>query len=415
MDTTRALILRRRSLLLGGAVAAAAVAGAGCSRGPDDEQRASSSSPPPTGRGFHGATQTGVATPAHAHSLAAAFHVLARDRAELAEALRDLSSSVQLLVEGVYPPDRDPAMPPAHTGVLGAVSVPVEATIAVGASLFDDRYGLADRHPRELVTMPFLANDRLDDAWSHGDVLLTLAADQPDAVLHGLRQLMRATRRTLSLHWVVDGYSRPDAPGSVAGRTQNRNLLGFKDGSANLHVANDAEMETFVWIADGDDQPWAVGGTYQVVRLIRLLVERWDRTALTEQESIIGRDKVSGAPLGLDAEEADPEYGDDPTGKRIPLDAHIRLARPRDAVTERQRMLRKGFNFQKGFDGAGLLDQGLAFVSYQRQLADFLAVQQRLAGERLEEYTLPFGGGFFFVLPGAQDSDDWLGRSLLDA
>jgi deferrochelatase/peroxidase EfeB len=86
-----------------------------------------------------------------------------------------------------------------------------------------------------------------------------------------------------------------------------------------------------------------------------------------------------------------------------------------DAVTERQRMLRKGFNFQKGFDGAGLLDQGLAFVSYQRQLADFLAVQQRLAGERLEEYTLPFGGGFFFVLPGAQDSDDWLGRSLLDS
>jgi deferrochelatase/peroxidase EfeB len=306
-------------------------------------------------------------------------------------------------------------MPPAHTGVLGAVSVPVEATIAVGASLFDDRYGLADRHPRELVTMPFLANDRLDDAWSHGDVLLTLAADRPDAVLHGLRQLMRATRRTLSLHWVVDGYSRPDTPGSVAGRTQNRNLLGFKDGSANLHVANDAEMETFVWIADGDDQPWAVGGTYQVVRLIRLLVERWDRTALTEQESIIGRDKVSGAPIGRDAEEADPEYRDDPTGKRIPLDAHIRLARPRDAVTERQRMLRKGFNFQKGFDGAGLLDQGLAFVSYQRQLADFLAVQQRLAGERLEEYTLPFGGGFFFVLPGAQDSDDWLGRSLLDA
>jgi deferrochelatase/peroxidase EfeB len=62
-----------------------------------------------------------------------------------------------------------------------------------------------------------------------------------------------------------------------------------------------------------------------------------------------------------------------------------------------------------------LLDQGLAFVSYQRQLADFLAVQQRLAGEWLEEYTLAFGGGFFFVLPGAQDAEDWLGRSLLDA
>ncbi len=79
----------------------------------------------------------------------------------------------------------------------------------------------------------------------------------------------------------------------------------------------------------------------------------------------------------------------------VPLDAHIRLANPRTPQAAGDLILRKGFNFQKGFDGAGLLDQGLAFVSYQRRLAQFLAVQERLTGERLEEYTLPFGGGFF--------------------
>ena len=42
-------------------------------------------------------------------------------------------------------------------------------------------------------------------------------------------------------------------------------------------------------------------------------------------------------------------------------------------------------------------------------------IQERRAGEPLEEYTLPFGGGFFFVLPGAEGADDWLGHSLLDA
>jgi Dyp-type peroxidase family len=225
--------------------------------------------------------------------------------------------------------------------------------------------------------MPYLANDRLDDAWSHGDLLITLASDRPDALLHALRQLMRGTRRWLSLHWVVDGCSRPDAPGSATGRTQNRNLLGFKDGSSNLAVGDDDGMTEFVWGGDGDDQPWAVGGTYQAVRLIRLRVERWDRAALGEQEAIIGRSKVSGAPLGLRREEADPAYDDDPSGQRIPVDAHVRLARPRNTSTDGQRIRRKGFNFQKGFDRAGILDQGLAFVSYQRRLADFLASRWR--------------------------------------
>jgi deferrochelatase/peroxidase EfeB len=40
-------------------------------------------------------------------------------------------------------------------------------------------------------------------------------------------------------------------------------------------------------------------------------------------------------------------------------------------------------------------------------------VQARLKGEPLEEYTLPVGGGFFFVLPGLRSDDAWLGEQLL--
>jgi len=290
--------------------------------------------------------------------------------------------------------------------------------VAVGASLFDDRFGLADRRPVELIQMPFLANDRLDPAWSHGDVLVSIASDRPDAVLHALRQLMRATRSGLVLAWVLDGYARPDAQ-PRAGRTDNRNLLGFKDGTANLPSADAEIMDELVWVGRdhnaGTEPAWTAGGTYVVARLIRLLVERWDRAALGEQEQIIGRKKVSGAVLGLAREEAEPDYAGDRAGDVVPLDAHIRLANPRTAESASDRLLRKGFNFHKGFDGAGLLDQGLAFVSYQRRLGQFLAVQERLKGEPLEEYTLPFGGGFFFVLPGARDRDDWLGRALLEA
>jgi deferrochelatase/peroxidase EfeB len=170
-----------------------------------------------------------------------------------------------------------------------------------------------------------------------------------------------------------------------------------------------------VWVGSGDGEPdWAVGGSYMAARTIRMFVERWDRTALGEQEAIMGRTKRTGAPLGAAREEDAPTFGDDPDGIRIPLDAHIRLANPRTAATDRNRILRRGYSYSRGFDGAGLLDQGLFFVCFQRDLeAGFMAIQARLAGEPLEEYIQGVGGGFFFVPPGVRDERDIIGGALL--
>jgi len=98
----------------------------------------------------------------------------------------------------------------------------------------------------------------------------------------------------------------------------------------------------------------------------------------------------------------------------VPLDAHIRLANPRDRRSAGRELLRRGFSYSRGVDGGGQLDQGLAFISYQRRLAHFLEASERLKGERLEEYIRPEGGGFFYALPGVTDDGDWLGRSLLE-
>jgi deferrochelatase/peroxidase EfeB len=145
-----------------------------------------------------------------------------------------------------------------------------------------------------------------------------------------------------------------------------------------------------------------------------MFVEHWDRTSLGEQEAIMGRHKGSGAPLGGEREEDAPVYDDDPDGRRTPLDAHIRLANPRTLDTADSLILRRGFSYSAGFDRAGQLDQGLAFVCFQRELEKgFLAVQARLDGEPLEEYVLPVGGGFFFALPGTEDPDRPLGADLL--
>ena len=355
---------------------------------------------------FEGPHQAGItALPIPEQGLVASFNVHSQDRAgaegDAAGAHRGdpRADGGQAAARRGTPPIR-----PSTRASSGRSRPPdnLSIVVGVGASLFDDRFGLADRKPKELVTMPFLANDRLDPKLSHGDVSIIFEAGHNDTVQFALRQLMRRTRSDLVLRWMIDGYARgigagqclgrrdPTKPAGVQGRNrQPRRRRRRADGSPRLGGPDDGEPE------------WAVGGSYQAVRIIRMFVEFWDRTQLAEQEALIGRAKVSGAPLGLTDEFDDPDYPEDPDGKRIKLDAHIRLANPRTPETEENLILRRGFNYSRGFDGAGRLDQGLAFIAYQRSLQKgFLTVQSRLKGEPLEEYIMPVGGGFFFVCRG---------------
>ena len=171
-------------------------------------------------------------------------------------------------------------------------------------------------------------------------------------------------------------------------------------------MTDDALMDRLVWTPDG--------GTYMAVRLIRMHLEFWDRVGLREQEGMIGRRRDTGAPLGGHDEFDDPRLDLDPKGDRIALDAHMRLANPRTAATADQRLLRRSWNYQRGFDQAGQLDQGLIFVAYNQDPArQFLTVQKRLAGEPMTDYITPVGGGYFYVPPGARDARDWVGSGSI--
>jgi deferrochelatase/peroxidase EfeB len=411
--------ISRRGFVTGalgaGAAVGAGAALAGCSTGENEPRAGAAARFLP----FEGAHQNGItALPIPERGLIASFGVQSKDRAGLSATLAALTDEIRGLMAGKPPAARDPAYPPVDSGILGEKPPPdnLSVVVGVGASLFDNRFGLADRKPKELVTMPFLANDRLDPKLSHGDLAIILEAGHTDTVQFALRQLMRRTRSDLVLRWMVDGYARGIGAGPASDAATPRNLLGFKDGTANLAVDDGALMDRHVWVGHDDGEPeWAIGGSYQAIRIIRMFVEFWDRTQLAEQEALIGRRKVSGAPLGMTEEFDDPNYAEDPDGKRIKLDAHIRLANPRTPATDENRILRRGFNYSRGFDGAGRLDQGLAFVSYQRSLErGFLTVQKRLKGEPLEEYIMPVGGGFFFVLPGISGHDRFLGDELVD-
>ena len=415
MSADQAKFSRRK--FVGGAAGAAGLAGAaafGWNAGKDEQKAGADGLPAPIRLPFQGANQTGITSAAPAAALMASFDLVANDRAEVRELLKTLTDEFDVLMSGKPVKDRGEHYPPLDTGSLGTAPPPADLTLtlSIGASMFDERFGFTSRKPRELVTMTKLANDKLDQDRCHGDFLVTISGDSPDVCLFALRQVMRRTRSNLVLRWMVEGFNRREAP--KPGKAQVRNLLGFKDGTANLDPVDAGLMNEHVWVGNDDNEPaWTVGGSYQAVRIIRMLVELWDRTQLGEQEAIIGRVKGSGAPLGKTDETDDPDYASDPKGKRIGLDAHIRLANPRTKATDKNEILRRGFSYSRGFDTAGRLDQGLAFVSYQKSLNDgFLAVQDRLSGEPLEEYIRTEGGGYFFAFPGVNAANKYFGEGL---
>jgi deferrochelatase/peroxidase EfeB len=261
-------------------------------------------------------------------------------------------------------------------------------------------------------------NDALEADCCHGDLSLQFCSNTTDTNIHALRDIVKNLPDLLLVRWKQEGSVPPQAPAKPGVPAQSaRNFLGFRDGSANPD-SNDANvMDRIVWVRPGSDEPgWATHGSYQAVRIIRNFVERWDRTPLQEQESILGRVKSTGAPMGGAHETEVPDYAKDPQGKLTRLDAHIRLANPRTAATQANLILRRPFNYSNGVNKNGQLDMGLLFICYQADLEKgFITVQTRLNGEPLEEYLKPVGGGYFFTLPGVTSDQDFIGRSLLHA
>jgi deferrochelatase/peroxidase EfeB len=360
--------------------------------------------------------QAGILTPRPNQATFVSLDSVATGTDQLFEGLQEISTRARQLTQGQPVGVAEIDEPPPDSGILGPYDTPdsLTVTVAFGASLFDERYGLARLRPRHLTAMPAFALDELDPTRTGGDVLVQICAGQRDTVVHTVRELMRAVAGKLAVRWTIDGFQ--SAQRGPKPTSSTRNLFAFRDGTANPAVTDAALMDQLVWANRGGEPAWTGGGTYMVVRTIRQHVEFWDRVGMLEQEQMIGRDRVVGAPLGGTQEHEDPRYDLDPNGKRIPLDAHIRLANPRTPATANQRILRRGYSYHRGVDEAGNLDQGLVFVAYnQDPERQFATVQRRLETEPMTDYITPVGGGYFFAPPGATGGSDWVGSGLASA
>ncbi len=171
---------------------------------------------PPSVFAFH---QPGVATPVLDHLAFAALGVTAATQSDLRDLLAALTREAERLMRAAHQSD--------GTRPAGKLA----ATLGLGPGMFGERFGLGARRPVALADPPAFRRDALDPATSGGDLCLQVCADAPAKADSALATLLASPRDMARRRWCqrASMHRRPgDRPDG-----RPRNLLGFKDATAN--------------------------------------------------------------------------------------------------------------------------------------------------------------------------------------
>jgi deferrochelatase/peroxidase EfeB len=436
----------RRSLLRGGLLAGAGLAGAGAVAGgvagglAGHAIAAAGADTAGQAEPFWGTHQAGILTGTQRHTVLAAFDLTTGDRADLVTLLKDWTALAAALTAGqsvtvpIYtPPGGGGADAYADATGGSTTDDSLEAyglgpnrltlTMGFGRSLFltgegEDRFGISGRLPPALISLPHFAGDELATADSDGDVFLQACADDPQVAFHAVRSIARIAPDVATLRWTQVGFSPDNAGGTP------RNLMGFKDGTMNSNLHPPASPQATLW-AGPEGPAWMHHGSYLVYRRIRITLEHWDRLPPGLQEQVIGRHKLTGAPLGQPGEFSplDLDKRDAQGSPVIPAGAHVRLAAPQ--ANNGAVIVRRAFSYNNGTTAfterwppwrqALEYDAGLLFLAYQKDPRNgFVPIFTRLAeADALNQFTTHTASAVLAIPPGATGPGDWIGRTLL--
>lgn len=356
---------------------------------------------------FYGLHQAGIATPAQNYLTFAAFDLTTNAIEDLRGLLQQWTIAAKSFTRGqLYAVDSAEMGPgPVDTGeAIGLGPDQLTVTIGFGPGMFGssgrDRLGLGGRKPAALASLPRFRGDSLDPQSSGGDLCVQACADSPQVAFHAIHMFTRIAESVATLRWSQQGFGRT----SSTSRSQKtpRNLMGFKDGTDNIRAEDTDAMNNFVWVKSGDGPGWMTGGSYLIARRIRILFDVWDSTSLEGQQRVIGRKKLSGAPLGARKEYDPVDLTATSNGElTIPANAHIRLASPHN--NDGQRILRRGYSYSEPPEpDSGQIDAGLFFICFQRDpRRQFIPLQRRLAAsDALNRHTLHTASAIFACPPG---------------
>jgi deferrochelatase/peroxidase EfeB len=376
---------------------------------------------------FYGVHQGGIVTPLQHNTYFAAFDLITAERDDVVKMLQAWTAAAARMSTGqtAAPLGKDDSAPAPDSGeTLGLPPARLTITFGFGAGLFvkdgKDRYGLANQRPAALVDLPRFTGDQLIESRTGGDLSVQACADDPQVAFHAVRQLARLAYGVAEIRWVQTGFVA-----NFNAKETPRNLMGFKDGTVNPSVNDPKVMNGFIWV--GNEGPdWMRGGSYVVVRRIRIALEHWDRMKLAFQEQTIGRHKYSGAPLGKTNEfdKADYDAEDADGNPVIPENAHIRLGAA--VNNDGAQILRRPYSYN---DGANVTaerwppwrdemeyDAGLFFVCYQRDpRTGFIKIFEKMSKfDMMNQFVTHVGSGLF-ACPGGVKTGELIGQQLFKA
>ncbi|MBM9506018.1 iron uptake transporter deferrochelatase/peroxidase subunit [Actinacidiphila acididurans] len=409
-------ISRRRLLGTAGAAGAAGLAagaatGAGVSRAVESPATAlttvGSSYIP-----FEGPRQAGIVEPGQARGHLVAFDLApGADRRAAAALLRRWSDAVRAMTEAGRA--GGPALPAGYDDQVADDAGPSSLTVTFGfGRSFFTRTGLTAQLPEALAPLPDFPSDAIDRRRSDGDLWVQIGADDALVAFHALRVIQKAARDTAEVRWQMNGFNR--TPGATARPMTARNLMGQIDGTNNPKPSEPG-FDAKVFVPANGSPAWMAGGSYAVVRRIRMLLDSWDHLSVARQERVIGRRKSDGAPLSGGTETT--PVGLDtflPDGSlAIPSDAHVRVAAP--ASNSGATMLRRPFSYHDGIGADGTPDAGLLFVAWQADpMRGFVPVQRKLdGGDGLTRFLRHETSGLYAV-PGGVGPGEYVGQRLLE-
>ncbi len=403
-------ISRRRLLGTAGAVGAGglvlgAAGGAAAYAATESDTGSALSTVGSTEVAWGGEHQPGILQPLQARGHLIAFDLApGAGRKEAVALMRRWSATAQRLMNGTG----------SDAGIaLDAGPSSLTVTFGFGHSFFS-RTGLDKQRPSELDPLPPFSSDHLDAKRSDGDLWIQIGADDALVAFDALRAVQKDAGAAARVRWQMNGFNR--SPGATAHPMTARNLMGQVDGTNNPKPS-EPDFDQRIFVPTSTDGPsWMAGGSYAVVRRIRMLLDDWDKLPAAAQEKVIGRRKSDGAPLTGGSETTEPELDKvGPDNKLvIPLDAHARISRPDQ--NGGAAMLRRPFSFHDGIATDGTPDAGLLFVCWQADpLRGFTAVQRKLdRGDALSTFIRHESSGLFAV-PGGPGKGEYVGQRLLEA